>query len=46
MLRVVCCNGFSLDLADLFFMDLLAAVDNLNQVAGASVLGGPAGFRH
>ena len=46
VLRVVCRNGFSLDLADLFFKDLLAAVDNLKQEAGASVLSGPAGFRH
>ena len=46
VLRVVCRNGFSLDLADLFFKDLLAAVDNLNQEAGASMLSGPAGFRH
>ena len=34
VLRVVCRNGFSLDLADLFFNDLLAAVDNLKQEAG------------
>ena len=46
VLRVVCRNGFSLDLADLFFKDLLAAVDNLKQEAGASVLSRPAGFRH
>ena len=39
-------EGFSMDLADLFFKDLLAAVDNLNQEVGASVLSGPAGFRH
>jgi len=43
---VVCRNGFSLDLADLFFKDLLAAVDNLNSEAGASKLSGPSGFRH
>ena len=46
MLRVVCRNGFSLDLADLFFKDLLAAVDDLNEDAGTSVMSGPAGFRH
>ena len=46
VLRVVCRNGFSLDLADLFFNDLLAAVDNLKQEAGDSTLSGPAGFRH
>ena len=46
VLRVVCRNGFSLDLADLFFNDLLAAVDNLKREAGDSTLSGPAGFRH
>ena len=46
VLRVVCRNGFSLDLADLFFKDLLAAVDNLNEEAGAAKLSGPSGFRH
>jgi hypothetical protein len=43
---VVCRNGFSLDLADLFFKDLLAAVDDLNTEAGATKMSGPAGFRH
>jgi glutamate decarboxylase len=46
VLRVVCRNGFSLDLADLFFKDLLAAVDDLNSEAGATTMSGPAGFRH
>jgi len=46
VLRVVCRNGFSLDLADLFFKDLLNAVDDLNKDAGATVLSGPSGFRH
>src|SRR6476660_3740725 len=46
VLRVVCRNGFSLDLADLFFKDLLAAVDDLNSEAGATKMSGPAGFRH
>ena len=46
MLRVVCRNGFSLDLADLFFKDLLSAVDDLNEEATTTKLSGPAGFRH
>ena len=46
VLRVVCRNGFSLDLADLFFKDLLAAVDDLNTEAGATTMSGPSGFRH
>jgi hypothetical protein len=46
VLRVVCRNGFSLDLADWFFKDLLAGVNDLNQEAGAPMLSGPAGFRH
>ena len=46
VLRVVCRNGFSLDLADLFFKDLLAAVDDLNSEAGAKVRAAPSGFRH
>ncbi len=46
VLRVVCRNGFSLDLADLFFKDLLTAVDDLNSEAGATTMSGPAGFRH
>jgi glutamate decarboxylase len=46
VLRVVCRNGFSLDLADLFFKDLLSAVDTLNEEAGATKLSGPSGFRH
>ena len=46
VLRVVCRNGFSMDLADLFFKDLLAAVDDLNAEAGATTMSGPAGFRH
>ena len=46
VLRVVCRNGFSLDLAYLFFKDLLSAVDTLNEEAGATKLSGPSGFRH
>jgi glutamate decarboxylase len=45
-LRVVCRNGFSLDLADLFFKDLLSAVDSLNSIESASKVSGPSGFRH
>ena len=46
VLRVVCRNGFSLDLADLFFKDLLAAVESLNSIEAGSKVSGPAGFRH
>ena len=46
VLRVVCRNGFSLDLADLFFKDLLAAVDVAQSieagVEGQRALGLPA----
>jgi glutamate decarboxylase len=46
VLRVVCRNGFSLDLADLFFKDLTSAVEDLKSEAGQSMISGPAGFRH
>ena len=47
VLRVVCRNGFTLDLADLFFADLHHAVDDLEADARAGGrLSGPSGFRH
>ena len=46
VLRVVCRNGFSLDLADLFFKDLLSAVESLNSIEAGDRVSGPAGFRH
>ncbi len=46
VLRVVCRNGFSLDMAGLFLDDLRAAVDDLQQHAGHSPESGPTGFRH
>ena len=45
VLRVVCRNGFSLDLADLFLADLQAAVADL-EAAASTVESGPSGFRH
>jgi len=44
VLRIVCRNGFSRDLADLFLQDLRSAVDDLRQGSAAS--SGPAGFHH
>ena len=50
VLRIVCRNGFSHDLADLLLADLSAAVDYLNNDARlGSATGpatGPAGFHH
>jgi len=46
VLRVVCRNGFSLDLADLFFKDLLSAVEDLNADSATTKISGPSGFRH
>jgi len=54
VLRVVCRNGFSRDLADLFLADLRAAVTDLQRdavsVSGAGADGhvssGPSGFHH
>ena len=46
MLRVVVRNGFSLDLADLFFKDLLSAVKDLNADSSTAKISGPSGFRH
>jgi glutamate decarboxylase len=44
VLRIVCRNGFSRDLADLFLADLGAAVAELQQ--GSAAPSGPAGFHH
>ncbi len=47
VLRVVCRNGFTLDLADLFFADLQHAVADLEKDAhSGGQLSGPSGFRH
>ncbi|MGI8879869.1 MAG: glutamate decarboxylase [Jatrophihabitans sp.] len=47
VLRVVCRNGFSADLADWFLRDLQAAVETLDHDAhAATTISGPAGFRH
>jgi glutamate decarboxylase len=46
VLRIVCRNGFSHDLADLLLADLRAAVDNLNADRRPGTAGGPSGFRH
>ena len=44
VLRVVCRNGFSRDLADLFLQDLRSAVADLQQ--GSAAPSGPSGFHH
>jgi len=44
VLRIVCRNGFSHDLADLFLQDLRAAIADLQQAAGTVT--GPSGFHH
>jgi glutamate decarboxylase len=46
VLRVVCRNGFSHDLAELLLRDLEAAVKELEAEARADVVSGPSGFRH
>jgi glutamate decarboxylase len=46
VLRVVCRNGFSHDLADLFLSDLRAAVQQLSADTGAGQASGPSGFHH
>jgi glutamate decarboxylase len=45
-LRVVCRNGFSQDLADLFLSDLRGAVQSLNEVDQTATITGPSGFHH
>jgi glutamate decarboxylase len=44
VLRIVCRNGFSRDLADLFLSDLRAAVTDLQQTP--ATVSGPSGFHH
>lgn len=46
VLRVVCRNGFSHDLAESFLADLKAAVDQLDADSSAPTTSGPAGFHH
>ncbi len=46
VLRVVCRNGFTLDLAQLFNKDLADAVDDLNNQAATLSQSGPAAFHH
>ena len=46
VLRLVCRNGFGLDLADLLLADLRSAVDGLNRDHRSGTATGPAGFRH
>jgi glutamate decarboxylase len=46
VLRVVCRNGFSHDLAETFLEHLAAAVRQLEDAAGADTATGPAGFHH
>lgn len=44
MLRIVCRNGFSHDLADLLLADLRAALDDLE--AGDGIASGATAFHH
>jgi glutamate decarboxylase len=46
VLRVVCRNGFSHDLAEVFLTHLRSAVDELNADTQAATISGPSGFRH
>ena len=46
VLRIVCRNGFSHDLADALLTDLRAAVTHLNHDTRTGTATGPAGFRH
>ena len=46
VLRIVCRNGFSHDLADLLLADLNAVVDHLNNDSRLGTATGPSGFRH
>jgi glutamate decarboxylase len=46
VLRVVCRNGFSLDLAEVFLADLRSAVGRLDSDERPGMASGPAGFRH
>ena len=46
VLRIVCRNGFSHDLAEVFLTHLRAAVDQSNSAAHTDTASGPSGFRH
>jgi len=46
VLRVVCRNGFSRDLAELFLTDLTSAVHELQDVSVTATQSGRSGFRH
>jgi glutamate decarboxylase len=46
VLRIVCRNGFSHDLAEVLLHDVRAAVEQLEAEARTDVASGPAGFRH
>jgi glutamate decarboxylase len=46
VLRVVCRNGFSMDLAGLFLRDLTVAVEELQSSQSPTPVSGPSGFRH
>ncbi|MEO9174619.1 MAG: glutamate decarboxylase [Gaiellales bacterium] len=46
VLRIVCRNGFSHDLAEMLMRDLQAAIEKLEAVSRADVISGPSGFRH
>jgi glutamate decarboxylase len=45
-LRVVCRNGFSQDMADLFLADLHASVRWLDELDRGATVSGPSGFHH
>ena len=46
VLRIVCRNGFSHDLADLLLADLRTAVASLNDDNRPGTTSGPSGFHH
>jgi glutamate decarboxylase len=46
VLRIVCRNGFSADLASLLLTDLRAVVDQLKTVPAGVKVSGPSGFHH
>jgi glutamate decarboxylase len=46
VLRIVCRNGFSHNLAELFLKDLRAAVEELHEHDGVRAVRGPSGFHH
>jgi glutamate decarboxylase len=46
VLRIVCRNGFSHDLAEALLRDVHAAIEQLEAEARTDVMTGPSGFRH